>query len=197
MGARDNDKDLEFACECVSSAGGYSDPWAAVAQNRLLPDGTKERIVNLVARRPRTVAQLAERLGLSKPSVHTHVAEMVASELLRESEAWEKRHPTERYFEPNFPIVTALERAELDEVCRALAARVADLFEEHADEMRNAFERTELAERGWTFEDVTQYLFAKVQRGARVRLEARGTVARRERRGNGLEWTFWAEHRGK
>src|SRR5687768_13531083 len=98
---------LEFACECVSAAGGYGDPWAAVAQNRLLPDGTKEKILTLVSREPRTIAQLAGELELSKPSVHAHVSEMVASELLRVSEAWEKKHPSERYYEPGFPVVPA------------------------------------------------------------------------------------------
>src|SRR5688500_18968632 len=93
---------LEFACECVSAAGGYSDPWSAVAQDRLLPDGRKEKILTLVSREPMTIAQLAEELELSNPSVHAHVSEMVASELLRESGAWEKRHPSERYYEPGF-----------------------------------------------------------------------------------------------
>ena len=54
---------LRFPCECVSSRrGGYSEPWASVAKNKLLPDGTKEEILNLVAQEPRTISQLAEAL---------------------------------------------------------------------------------------------------------------------------------------
>ena len=111
-----------FACECVSARrGGYSDPWADIAKNRLLPDGTKEGILNLVARQPKTLSQLAEALELSPPSVHTHINDMMKSELLRESEEWEKRYPTERYYEPNFPVVGAEERVEFDALCEEMA----------------------------------------------------------------------------
>src|SRR5829696_10538897 len=97
---------LRFPCECVSSAsGGYSEPWAGIAKNRLLMNGTKEQILNLVAREPRTISQLAKELKIAPPSVHTHINEMLASELLRDSEEWEKLHPKERYYEPNFPVV--------------------------------------------------------------------------------------------
>src|SRR5215212_4770280 len=110
---------LRFPCECVSSArGGYSDPWAEVTKNRLLPDGTKEEILNLVARQPRTISQLAEALSLSPPSVFTHVNDMMKSQLLRESEEWEKKHPTERYYEPNFPVFRAQECEQFEAVCQ-------------------------------------------------------------------------------
>src|ERR671933_1190525 len=121
---------LCFACECVSAKReGYSDPWAAIARNKLLPDGTKEEILNLLAHEPKTISQLAEALELSPPSVHAHVSDMMRSELLREAEEWEKSHPTERYYEPNFPVVTAEERDEFAAICRELAGQFADLFE--------------------------------------------------------------------
>src|SRR5919206_1999543 len=108
---------LCFACECVSARrDGYSDPWAAIAKNRLLPDGTKEEILNLVADEPKTISQLAEALSLSPPSVHAHVGDMMRSELLRESVEWEKRYPTERYYEPNFPVIGAEEHAAFEAV---------------------------------------------------------------------------------
>lgn len=83
---------LRFPCECVSARrGGYSDPWADITKRKLLPDGTKEEILNLVAREPKTISQLAGALNLSPPSVHTHINDMMKSELLRESEEWEKK----------------------------------------------------------------------------------------------------------
>lgn len=85
MSVRKNGCLLHFPCECVSIQGGYSDPWAAIAQKRLLSDGTKERVLNAVARRPRTIANLATELGLSAPTVHSHVNEMLGSGLLRAS----------------------------------------------------------------------------------------------------------------
>lgn len=196
MGVSNGDGGLQFPCECVSKNSGYSDPWAGVAQNRLLPDGTKEQIVNLVAGRPRTVAQLAKALDLAQPTVLRHINEMVASELLRESEEWERKYPTERYYEPNFPIIKAHERAEFESLCTEMAEALADLFEKRRKKLEAAFDKTALGERGWAFSDVAQYLFARVQRGARERLERRGLLPTPEAHENGVEWVFWAEEAG-
>src|SRR5919202_4036281 len=194
MSVPDGMDGLKFPCECVSSRqGGYSDPWAAVTKHKLLPDGTKEEILNLLAHEPKTISQLAEALELSPPSVHAHVNDMMKSELLREAEEWEKSHPTERYYEPNFPVVTAEERDEFAAICRELAGQFADLFEKRRARLERAFGKTGLAERGWEFADVAQYLYATVQRGARTLLEERGVLPTRERHANGVEWVFWAE----
>jgi DNA-binding transcriptional ArsR family regulator len=185
---------LRFPCECVSSRrGGYSEPWAAVAKNKLLPNGTKEEILNLVAREPKTISQVAEALGLSAPSVHTHVSDMLKSELLREAVEWEKTHPAERYYEPNFPVIKEEEAAELCGLCDDLAVKVANLFRKHRRQLENAFRETPLAERGWDFAEVAQYVFASVQRGARELLEQDGTLSPPQTHRNGVEWVFWAE----
>jgi DNA-binding transcriptional ArsR family regulator len=185
--------DLRFPCECVSARSGYSDPWAEIAQNKLLPDGTKEKLLNAVAREPKTVAQLAADLRLSQPTVHSHVVELVASELLREAEASEKRYATERYYEPNFPVVRAEERAEFEAVCDAIAQRIAELFEQNLPELKRAFDRTDLAARGATFEALSQYCYAGAQRAARRTLEERGLLPKRKKHANGAAWIFWAE----
>lgn len=187
---------LRFACECVSSQSGYGDPWAGVSQKKLLPDGTKEGILNSIAREPKTIAQIAKELDLSQPSIHRHIGEMIASELLRESEEWERRYPTERYYEPNFPIVKEDERAEFETACKEMSERVADLFEKRRKQLERSFDKTDLAERGWGFDDIAQYLYASVQRGARELLEQRGALPVREKHRNGVEWIFWAEESG-
>ena len=186
-------KALQFACECTSSRGGYSDPWAGIAQNKLLPDGTKEEILNLVAKEPKTIAQLAKLLGRSQPSIHRHINDMMSSELLRESEEWERKYPAERYYEPNFPVVKADERAEFEELCQEMAEHLADLFNKRRKQLEHAFDKTDLAKRGWTFTDLAHYLYANVQRGARVLLEEGGALPPRKKRQNGTEWLFWAE----
>jgi DNA-binding transcriptional ArsR family regulator len=193
MSGPNGDTKLQFACECVSARGGYSDPWASISQNKLLPDGTKEAVLNSLAKKPKTIAQLAKELDLSQPSIHRHIGEMMASELLRESEEWERTYPTERYYEPNFPVVKADERAEFDAICQEMAEAVADLFEKRRKQLQSAFDKTDLANRGWMFADVAQYLYASVQRGARELLEQRGTLPPREKHRNGVEWIFWAE----
>ena len=194
MGVPDELKGLRFACECVSARGkGYSDPWANISQNKLLPNGTKEEILNLVAQEPRTISQLAEALRLSPPSIHTHINDMMKSELLRESEEWEKRYPTERYYEPNFPVVKAEEHAEFEDLCQEMAERVANLFEKKRAQLERTFNKTGLGERGWTFSDIAQYLYASVQRSARELLEERGVLPQPEQHQNGVRWVFWAE----
>ncbi len=190
----DSLRSLRFPCECVSSGpGGYSDPWAEITKNKLLPDGTKEEILNLVAREPKTISQLAAALNLSPPSVHTHINDMMKSELLRESGEWEKKYPTERYYEPNFPVFKADECEEFHTLCEEMAQKVVALFESERSRMERAFERTKLKDQGWEFSDVAQCLYANMQRGARTQLEQRGLLVSRQKHANGAEWIFWAE----
>lgn len=191
-----NNKGLRFPCECVSnSPGGYTDPWADVTKRKLLPNGTKEQILSLLAYEPQTLTQLAHALNLSPPSVHTHINDMLTSELLRESQEYEKRHPTERYYEPNFPVFKAEECAEFRELCEEMAEQLATLFERRRAKMEKAFRKTTLPDHGWELSDVTHCLYANMYRGARTRLEERGLLAPRERHANGAEWIFWAEER--
>ncbi len=187
-------KSLRFPCECVSGGrGGYSDPWAEITKNRLLPNGTKEEILNLVAREPKTISQLADALKLSPPSVHTHINDMMKSELLRESEEWEKKYPTERYYEPNFPVFRAEECAEFMALCEEISRELVTLFERKRQKMERAFRRTGLSEQGWELSDVTQCFYANMYRRARTVLEQRGLLSPREKHANGAEWIFWAE----
>ena len=187
-------KSLCFPCECVSGGrGGYSDPWSEITKNKMLPNGTKEEILNLVARQPKTISQLAEALDLSPPSVHTHINDMLKSELLRESEEWEKKYPTERYYEPNFPVFKAEECAEFRTLCEEMAQQMVALFERKRAKMERAFRRTRLANQGWEFSDITQCLYANMQRGARTLLEQRGVLSPRQKHKNGAEWIFWAQ----
>jgi hypothetical protein len=185
---------LRFACDCVSAGKGrYTEPWAAISKNRLLPNGRKEEILNLVALEPRTISQLAHELELAPPSVHTHVNEMMESELLRESKEWEKLHPKERYYEPNFPVVWADDRVEFEKICREMSAQFVQVFEKGQAKIEQAFNKTRLAEQGWQFADLAQYFYACIQRGARNRLEENGTLPPAEKHKNGVEWLFWAE----
>jgi DNA-binding transcriptional ArsR family regulator len=185
---------LRFPCECVSAAaGGYSDPWTDITKKKLLPNGTKEEILNLVASAPKTISQLAEALNLSPPSVHTHINDMMRSELLRESVEWEKQYPAERYYEPNFPVFKAEECAEFKSLCEEMADQVVKLFERKRSRLERAFRKTGLADQGWEFSDITQCLYANMQRTARTLLEQRQVLTPREKHVNGAEWIFWAE----
>src|SRR5919205_1841850 len=133
-------KGLRFPCECVSGLqGGYTDPWADVTKRKFLPNGTKEQILTLLADEPKTISQLAQALNLSAPSVHTHINDMLQSELLRESEEFEKKHPSERYYEPNFPVFKAEECAAFLSLCDEMSEQLANLFEQRRAKMEQAF----------------------------------------------------------
>lgn len=189
-------KSLSFPCECVSGfQNADTDPWADVARKKLLPNGTKEQIVMLLAAEPKTISQLAQALNLSAPSVYTHINDMLESELLRESKEFEKRHPSERYYEPNFPIFRPEECAEFQKLCDEMAQQLASMFERHQARMEQSFHNTRLPADGWQLSDVTQCLYTNVYRGARTLLEERGLLASRKKHANGAEWIFWAEVR--
>jgi DNA-binding transcriptional ArsR family regulator len=194
MNVPKNFNELYFPCECVSARSeNYSDPWAGIAKNRLLMNGTKEQILNLVAREPRTISQLAKELKIAPPSVHTHINDMLASELLRDSEEWEKLHPKERYYEPNFPVVLSEDHAAFENICREMSEQIAEVFEQARPKFEQAFEKTALGAKGWEFADLAQYFYACIQRSARRTLEERGTLQQAEKHRNGVEWVFWAE----
>jgi len=187
-------KGLRFPCECVSSRpGGYSDPWAGITKNRLMPNGTKEEILNILAKGPNTITQIAEELGLSAPSVHSHVSDMLRSELLRETGEWQKNHPAERYYEPNFPVIKDDEAEELCKLCDSLGTTVAQLFKKERRKLEKAFRDTPLPDRGWQFADIAQFIFASVQRHAREQLEKDGMLVSAKPHRNGVDWVFWAE----
>lgn len=104
-----------------------------------------------------------------------------------------EKYPTERYYEPNFPVFKAEECAEFRALCEELAQQIVALFERKRSKMERAFERTGLKNQGWEFSDTTQCLFANMQRGARTLLEQRGVLSPREKHANGAAWIFWAE----
>jgi hypothetical protein len=193
MSVRKNERGLLFPCECVSAQAGYSDPWAAIAQNGLLKDGTKERVLNCVFRQPKTIARIAKELGLSQPAIHTHVTDMLRSELLRESAGSRKKHPAENYYEPNFPVIAAADRAAFENMCRVMAEQIAKTFEMKHAEMKALVEKAKVTEQGWTFSDVADFFYTSAYRGARKLLEHRGLVPTRKKRKNGAAWIFWGE----
>lgn len=189
-------KQLFFPCECVSnSPGGYTDPWADIAKKKLLPNGTKEQILTFVANEPKTISQLAQALNLSAPSVHTHINDMLKSELLRESAEFEKKHPTERYYEPNFPVFKTKDCAQFHKLCDEMAGELAALFQNRLEKMDIAFRGTSLPDHGWKLSDVTQCVYANMYRAARLLLEQRGVLSTSQKHANGAEWIFWAEER--
>jgi predicted ArsR family transcriptional regulator len=186
---------LRLACSCASASRVMSDPWAAIPHDAKLNDGTKERILNLVARQPRTITQLADVLGISPPAVHRHMTDLLASELVREVERPRagRGSGVERYYRPAFPVVLAADRAQLDHVLQDLATDIAAAFRRRQAPLTEAFARTRLPARGDSFEAVVHYLFATAARLARNQLEAEGALPAWPEHADGSRWVWWAE----
>jgi hypothetical protein len=146
-----------------------------------------------LAQGPKTITQIAETLRLSAPSVHTHISDMLRSELLRKAVEWEKTHPAERYYELNFPVFKAEECAEFIALCEEMSKDLIKLFERKRQKIERAFRKTSLSEQGWELSDITQCLFANMYRGARSSLEQRGLLSPPVKHANGAKWIFWAE----
>ncbi len=193
----DNASLLRFACSCASAAAVSDDPWTAISKDGKLKDGTKELILKSIYRRPRTIAQLAQQLGLSPPTVHRHITEMLASELIREIDvpAAARGSPVERYYRPNFPVVLALDREALLPVLQELARQFAEAFRGSQEALATVFARTSLPGREERFEDLLHYLYTTVVRLARDRLEAEGVLPPWPEHGDGSHWVWWAEER--
>jgi hypothetical protein len=178
---------LRFSCACTSAAPVAEDPWVAIPQQRKLNDGTKELILNAI--------QLAQRLDLSAPTIHRHVTELLSNELIREvaPPAGGRRTGVERFYQPNFPVVLAADRAALEPVLDEIAASVVSAFRERRDDLATAFAGTSLPDREEMFEALQQYLFAAATRLARQRLEAAGDLPPWPEHADGSRWIWWAE----
>jgi DNA-binding transcriptional ArsR family regulator len=193
--SRADDHRLRFACACAAAVPTAADPWVAVVNQRKLNDGTKELILNAIYRRPRTITQVADLLGISAPAVHRHVSELVASELIVEVDVAEpdRTRASERYYRPNFPVVLAADRAALEPAIEDLAAAIAGVFRRRREGLADAVAETGLPGRGAPAESLLHYLFATAARLARERLEAAGDLPPWPDHADGSRWIWWAE----
>ncbi len=107
---------------------------------------------------------------------------MLRSELLREAVEWEKTHPAERYYEPNFPVLKVEECAAFRTLCEEMSKDLVTLFEKKRQKMERAFHKTGLSKQGRELSDDTPCLFANMYRGARTLLEQRVINSREARK---------------
>jgi DNA-binding transcriptional ArsR family regulator len=186
---------LRFACACASGQDISNDPWAAISKDGKLKDGTKEQILNAIYRQPRTTAQLALHLGISRPAVHRHISELLASELIREVEVPDEKRMSvvERYYRPNFPVVFAQDRAVFQPILVELARAFAQAFRSRQEALAEAFTRTSLANHAEHAEVLLHYFYTEAARMARRELEVDGSLPPWADHRDGSRWLWWAE----
>jgi DNA-binding transcriptional ArsR family regulator len=191
-----SDRVLQFACDCVSFLHRpMRDPWSYVTRAGLISSETKETILNKTYRDPKTVTQLANEIGLSQPAIYKHVKELLVSDMLREAHLpdAEKAYRVEKYYEPNFPILLKEDVAELAPVSRKIAQHLAQVFWEHRDELEEAFSGSSLEKRGYTLEDILDYLYSRIRRMGRHVLDEQGFFPELPAHPDGSRWVYWAE----
>ena len=193
--ADENARALRFPCSCVSAADVENEPWVAISKDGKFKDGSKELILNAIYRRPRTIAQLAQQLGISQPAVHRHIMEMLGSELIREVDVpeAERSWAVERYYRPNFPVVLAADRQTFQPILEELAREFVEAFRGTQEALAAAFAWTSLPGHEERFEALLHYLYATAARMGRERLEADGVLPPWPRHADGSAWVWWAE----
>ncbi len=195
-GKPDSSRILQFACDCVSHLHAtIRDPWSYVSRAGLISSGTKEIILNKTYRQPKTVTQLAREIGVSQPAVFKHVRELLASDMLREaflSDA-DKTYRVEKYYEPNFPVLLQEDLVRLEPACRSVAQRIAAIYWEHRGDLHKAFSNTSLESRGYTLDDMLDFLYSKIRRMGRELLDEQGFFAALPEHQDGSRWVYWAE----
>lgn len=187
---------LQFACDCVSHLHRpIRDPWSYVSRAGLIASETKEIILNKTYRKPKTVTQLANEIGLSQPAIYNHVKELLASDLMREANVpdAEKTYRIEKYYEPNFPVLLDEDVTLLEPVCRKIAQRIAEVYWEHRDELQQAYADCSLAEHGYSLPDILDYLYSRIRRVGREVLDQQGFFPQLPAHPDGSRWVFWAE----
>jgi DNA-binding transcriptional ArsR family regulator len=186
---------LRFACGCASATTPPADPWAPLVQQGKLRDGTKERILNALHVAPSTVAQLAERLGLSQPTIHRHITDLLVSELIREEPVPEDERAwaVERYYRPNFPVIHTTDHAALSLLLDELSDVFAAAFQRSLPSLHAAIAQTRLPEREEERDAVLHYLYTTAARLGRAKLEQADALPAWSAHRDGSRWLWWAE----
>ena len=114
----------------------------------------------MLADRPRTVAQLAQDVGLSQPTMLEQVRRALQDGLIVEVDvpAEHRRRAGERFYAPAVPVIRHMDRELLDTACRPLAEQMAAALLEHRADLLAAFALTHLAQEGWEPDALWPYL---------------------------------------
>ncbi len=181
---------IKFPCDCISATNACEEPWARVAKDGMFKDGTKEDLLNILKDEPRTIAQLAKEMDLSQPTIFRHISDLARHRLVREVSPDKKGYEFERYYKPNFPIVSREDQALFAPELESMAEQLAHTLRTHLPRLKKRFTESAAAREGWAFDEMAQYLVHAAQRSARTQLEEEGSLAR-ELHSNGLDFTFW------
>jgi predicted transcriptional regulator len=118
-------------------------------------------ITKLFYNGPMTVKQMADAMGLSSTTVLRHVEILVDVEFIKEVQVpdKDKAFKRERYYDVTFPIWSFKDRETMRPVYERIGAETAAAIKKHIDDLKKAFEETELRGKGWEFDDPNIYSY--------------------------------------
>ena len=183
---------LKFPCDCISSTTVCEEPWVRVAKEGMFKNGTKEGILNQLHEKPMTIAQLAKLAKLAQPTVLRHLYDLVNNGLVKECDPNEKDYVVERYYKPNFPVVTQKDQKLYNDAINEISREVAKLAGKRLSQLEERFKETNASQDGWQFKEFAQYLFHSISRNARQLLKKKGLLADRLEKA-GIDFIFWAQ----
>ncbi len=118
-----------------------------IEQLRAIADMLRVRIVDLLQKKPMTVTQLGEELGMAPAKVHYHVRELEKVGLLRLAETREKGGILEKYYQPiarEISVEKSLLSAPPDEALAMISALLNQIKDGFQQAFRRALEQKEV-----------------------------------------------------
>ena len=121
---------------------------------------TRRIILNRIYREPRTSAQIADDLGLSRVVIAKHLKILLEADLIKEVDVSEERrqYKQERYYTVNFPVLTKKDEHELEELLREIGEEVYGVLDKYEGRLREILQEMSMYKKGWRFEDLAPYL---------------------------------------
>ena len=100
---------------------------------RVLDNETKKIIVIKLYKKPMTVTQLADDLGLSQPAVFEHIRTLLETGLVKETDIpqEQRKYKIEKYYIPAFPMISKKDRELMMSVCRKINKKTAKIYKLH------------------------------------------------------------------
>ena len=123
---------------------------------KVLENETRQIIVTKLYKKPMTVTQLADDLGLSQPALFGHVQTLLDAGLVREADIPEeqKKYKGEKYYRPSFPMISEEDKKIVEPICRKIGEETTKVYQRHKSELLDALEKTPLSKAGFTFRDL-------------------------------------------
>lgn len=166
---------------------GPYNPWGAIKTN------TPRRILDVIYKEAKTVSQISRELKTAQSTIHKHVQRLLSCDVIKEVDV-----PTakiERYYTVNFPVVTLADQGKLKALAEKIAKDVINVYENHAESIREVFKECDFARRGWDVKYVFPYLGSEVEYILEKALKEEGlTIPYEElpKRPGDAKWIIWA-----